>query len=49
MSAPKVGLGGAVVGAVSGEIPSAFRSSESKSPEDPGPTEKDLKFAIGSK
>ena len=36
MSAPRAGLGGAVVEAVSGGIPSAFRSSESRSVEDPG-------------
>lgn len=39
MSAPRVGLGCAAFGAVSGEMPSAFKSSESKSPEDPGPTD----------
>ena len=35
MSAPRAGLGGVVADAVSAGIPNAFRSSESRSDEDP--------------
>ena len=44
MSAPRIGLGGAVGDVESGEMPRAFKSSESRSAEDPGslsPTDKD--------